>query len=860
MRQRRAYIDHTAFWVSSALAYTHLFQRSLDLSGRWVTSLLFALLLVAIPFGLATLPDLLRNNEHTLSEDTRRRMGVAATVFAPFVYGLYVLVSLVRGRGVARLESLVTQGDDALALVPFAAFLLAPALRAGLARLTPAWPEKLCLTQPRREFIFRIALMGLLIFGTVCLLPEAMFQGMRYIRDQPKDAAPLLVLVIDLICLVGTGLMLRYGRALSHWLLQHAATIWLSLFGLLALKFAQFGSPPDAAVTLAIIAQLLGLFAYLHAVSLSPKLMAKLRTLCLKPDSVVSHTAPTLQPDWLVSKRPLVILGLFLTSAYLSPYLIYGQDACVLIHDFLDSNFVWSTLYISDGAFLNYSGGVIPEMLGGLDRRFFMTDWTVSHLFYATLPPYWAMVGNLYFLHLTAFIGMFVLLNRHIIGNTRRGLLLAFAAALVFAWLPHRPSAVLSIAGQPLALYVFLNFRKHEATRRDWLIVLLLPFASVFISSFFFLLLMMGAIWLYDLVRTRRATPAFFGAIIAMTGMFVLVEHRLILANFLFDNIVSHRSEMVLIAGLPFLDGLKQALHNLAHGQYHVPSLQFPVILTTFLLAAFLIRRGTPAFRVVLPTSLAIALFSLLYGICATEVMQTVYSWIPPLKGFNFGRFHWLHPMLWLVLFAACASVLVSRLRFGGLLVVVLIVLQLALSVSQSHFIQESRHHGITFRQFFDEPLFARIKKNIGMAQSDYKVAAVGMHPAILQYNGFLTLGGYYTFYSLDYKHAFRRVIAPELNKNESLKSYFDDWGSRAYVFSAELGRTSGCRYGICRHPAKAIDNLALDMQAFRQLGGRYLFSVVDIGNAAQLGLNLRGIFTTAASHWRVHVYELAEP
>ena len=95
----------------------------------------------------------------------------------------------------------------------------------------------------------------------------------------------------------------------------------------------------------------------------------------------------------------------------------------------------------------------------------------------------------------------------------------------------------------------------------------------------------------------------------------------------------------------------------------------------------------------------------------------------------------------------------------------------------------------ISFHQFYSPELFAEIKDHIGKPQQSYRVVSLGMHPGIALYNGFYLADGYLSDYPLEYKHRFRKVIAAELAKNEDIKDYFDGWGARCYLFSAELDK-----------------------------------------------------------------------
>ncbi len=89
-------------------------------------------------------------------------------------------------------------------------------------------------------------------------------------------------------------------------------------------------------------------------------------------------------------------------------------------------------------------------------------------------------------------------------------------------------------------------------------------------------------------------------------------------------------------------------------------------------------------------------------------------------------------------------------------------------------------HHAPTFREFYASDQFKQIKRFIGRSPDSYRVASIGLHPAIAQYNGFYTLDTYANIYPLKYKYQFRKIIAKELDKNPVLKRYFDEWGAAA--------------------------------------------------------------------------------
>jgi hypothetical protein len=60
---------------------------------------------------------------------------------------------------------------------------------------------------------------------------------------------------------------------------------------------------------------------------------------------------------------------------------------------------------------------------------------------------------------------------------------------------------------------------------------------------------------------------------------------------------------------------------------------------------------------------------------------------------------------------------------------------------------------------------------------------SIGLDPLIAVANDILVIDGYHNLYPLSYKKKFRKIIKQELQYNQGLKNYFDNWGNRVYVF-----------------------------------------------------------------------------
>lgn len=162
----------------------------------------------------------------------------------------------------------------------------------------------------------------------------------------------------------------------------------------------------------------------------------------------------------------------------------------------------------------------------------------------------------------------------------------------------------------------------------------------------------------------------------------------------------------------------------------------------------------------------------------------------------------------------------------------------------------------VTWNDFYAPEIFSQIDSFIGREKSSYRTLSFGIYPDIALYNGFYCLDGYSNNYDLAYLYTFREIIEGELEKEESLRKYYDEWGCRCYVLSAELGINN---YLVHKGAGSKEIDLALNTDAAKKLGAQYLFSAVKISNAKELGMTLlrEAPFETSDSYYAIYLYEL---
>jgi hypothetical protein len=234
------------------------------------------------------------------------------------------------------------------------------------------------------------------------------------------------------------------------------------------------------------------------------------------------------------------------------------------------------------------------------------------------------------------------------------------------------------------------------------------------------------------------------------------------------------------------------------------------------------------------------------------------FGWlVPGLQTFNASRYYFLLPLLWLLVFAFSVKEF-TRLKWGTPIVWCLIAVQACTILrfnteyaNNVRFLVGKHVYEPSFSRFFAADLFSDIDRFIGRPKDSYRVVTVGMHPSVAQFNGFYTLDGYLTNYPLSYKRQFRRVIWKELAKNAELRDYFDGWGNRCYVFSADLSLNELCS-GDSHY---MLHNLDLDTGQLRTMGCEYVISAAYIDNSVQHGLRLEREFFSPDSFWHIYLY-----
>ncbi|MBD2768161.1 hypothetical protein IC235_09685 [Hymenobacter sp. BT664] len=546
------------------------------------------------------------------------------------------------------------------------------------------------------------------------------------------------------------------------------------------------------------------------------------------------------------------------------PYSILLAHSYLTIDDNLDTELSIPYLLVRHGVAFNYdTKAVVPAIMNGLPRNALRSGLSPTIGLFALLPPWAAYLVHQALVRLLGLLGMYALLRREFLVE-KRSSVLAAALALCWAVLPMYTIYGVSVLGQPALLLAFLGLRHGPARWWHWVLIVGFPLWSMFVFVGPFILAALGGWWLWDWGRTRRPNGRFLAGLVLLLVGYLVVEWRLFYSLLVAKQFVPHRLEfdMAQLTDMSLQAGLQSAAQFFLFGQYHASRFLRGAVLLAVVVAVVLAPAGQRAGRLrrFAPWLVALAGIALFSGFYP-QLVALAQTRLPLLVAFNFGRFHFLTPLLWFLLLALALRCLPGR--WQGAVLGLQLLIGLGMNPEWLNNLRElagrPNPHEPNYTAYVAPALFRKVQQAIerqtGLAPAQYRVASLGLPPAVPQLNNFYTIDSYQNNYPLSYKHHFRPVIAGELAKSPDLRRYFDAWANRCYLFSAELGKN----FRVGAAPPRVVQDFDFDAAAFRQLGGRYVLSAAQLATPARSGLRLAGVFEQPGAYWRIWLYEVTK-
>lgn len=552
--------------------------------------------------------------------------------------------------------------------------------------------------------------------------------------------------------------------------------------------------------------------------------------------------------------------------------LLCRENIYVGICDNLDLFITQLKMLHDDHAFFAHGQGM--PILGSIDRNYFPSEFSLYNILYLFLPDLYAYIVG-YLLKLAVAFGSCMLLARLVLQERYQQYdRIVVLVSVAFALLPVYPMYALCFASMPLILYLLIRLYRRP---RWWLFlaVFLYPLVSYF--TFFgafllgYLLIAIVILW----IRDRKLPLSLIGALGALAVGFVCFEYRLFRVMLLSDE-ETIRSTMV-TASYGAADLWKCFADVFLHGFSHAKSVHtyfvLPVCVLYFVWNNFRILTGRKEGAVYTDVFNLTVLFILfncaVYALYFWEPLRNLVEvLLPPLKGFQYGRTIFFNTFAWyFAFFIAMKNVFDQKQVISYVACVVAILIVGGTQCEYSDFyntcycnlyklLKHTRVNQLSYGEFYggisEDSLIEAIKTDIGYTP-DKGACAYGFHPAMLSYHGITTIDGYCGYYSQNYKEEFRTAIAPALDVNGNWKTYYDDWGCRAYLFSASGQNT----YDFGASSEAQPQEILIDATALKGLGCDYIFSRMKITNADEMQLSLINLYNDDKMPYSVYLYAL---
>ena len=525
---------------------------------------------------------------------------------------------------------------------------------------------------------------------------------------------------------------------------------------------------------------------------------------------------------WIFSSIAILIL-------YLSP--LFHDIFYVPIFDNLDSFVAFNKFFAHSGLIFADNNVTIPQMMNGLPRASYGSEYSVMLWLFYFFTPKTAYVINEITVHIVAFVSMFLLLERYFYDEASKYSYLAITtSSLYFATMPLFAVEGITIASVPLVTLSLLKIKDSEDKMIDWIILILVPFYSSFVFFYFFYMLYASMYFIYLTLKTKMINKRLLLAISIFTIMFIFVEYRLFLSTFFDKSFISHRVEFDIFFKNSFIDAYRKATVFLLYGHPdHLAGLQSYLVLPIIIISMFLglskrsfSKNESITIWLIIISSLTIGtwtslltqiytlpiltsyiliiylldqnnrLYSLLFllqivlsiyiGIIFAKDMYWVTDIFPFLKQFNITRLTFIQPIIWTILLLKSFTTLNSKLKYTPFFIVLFLIAQTSIAIDKSNFQTEAKEKYASFKQYYAPKLFEKVKKAIPGKIEEARVVSYGLEPAVTLYNNFYTIDGYSTNYSLSYKNKFRDIMSNYLNNNPD--NTYDKWGSKVHIYS----------------------------------------------------------------------------
>ena len=570
-------------------------------------------------------------------------------------------------------------------------------------------------------------------------------------------------------------------------------------------------------------------------------------------------------------KWHLILIGA-LFGLQILVFCIAGENSYIAVHDNLEL-FVSHNGLIKAGDFF-FKHNIEVPMLGGISRDLLGSQLTLANFLYFLFTPFMAYIINYFLKIIIGFIAFNLLIKELFPDIYSKYKEISYICGFAFGLVPVFPLYGTAFTSIPLVI-ILLNRIYKNAKPIHYILLFVYPMVSYFSYFGFFILAYISIYFLYEWIKSKKFKVKALLAIVVLSVGYVVFEYRLFY-NMLAVSDITIR-DTIKFGDYSLIEVFKSIISIFIDSMFHAQSshkyIVLPVVLAMMILLniARVKHKDSVNIKLIKGCNLLFSLICfncVIYGFYYYKPLRDLFEAIVPLlKGFQFNRTIFLNPLLWMLLFFLIViNICESKKIWMKLLAYLFVVLNLLVVMfyPQTYndfyytckncayeIITGNKPSQLSFNEFFSEKLFQNIKEEINYS-GDFSVA-YGLSSGVLQYNGIATLDGYLGMYSQEYKDDFRKIIKPALDKCEANKKYYDEWGAKAYLFAEDEKN--------CSQPYRNIDfttnNLYIDTSAMKNLGGKYIFSRINISNSEELNIELIDVFVEESTPYEIYLYQI---
>jgi len=407
----------------------------------------------------------------------------------------------------------------------------------------------------------------------------------------------------------------------------------------------------------------------------------------------------------------------------------------------------------------------------------------------------------------------------------------------------NNPAPTIFLPFMPYLLYLVSS--KDALKLKHLLVIFFIGLNSSLIFDYLSMILM--AIFSY-FIMSQKNYKILFNFLIAISLGMIIVAIPLVL-SVLGDPVhrtVMEKNGLLKIVILEFKNFYGLFFPNNMKEIFYLPAYLLKLLILT---SCFLVKN-----KKINLFLLFIFLTYLLKNLLSSDLTQIMFNkFFTFLKGFNFSRIANILPLLFSILLVAILKVNKNKV-FINILITLTIVTSISFQLyfpayeftkeflrknlkkeslelvkvnyqnksikkiisiikDKKSYKYENFTYDVKTNSSFDSYYKFEIYKKIKLLVGSNRVASIGVDPMIAAMNDINVIDGYYNIYHLSYKKKFRKIIEEELNQNNVLKDYYDNWGNRVYMFYNDK------------------NNLLLNFKEAKNLGAEYIISSFLIKN-----------------------------